>query len=151
MLVKTISLFGAFVVVGVMSIANALGKRPDLELVAESKDAQYYVSKSSINADTEELTVEFEFITHFKSTVNHKGKSVRTIVERTFILCRQRSYIVTEQLWFDDKDQPIGGARTSKHYSARPNTVAGEMVTYVCGDVNRNPNQKQKPESDTLT
>lgn len=149
MLVKTVSLFGAFIIVGIVSIANALGKRTDLELVAESKDAQYYVSKSSINADPEEFTVEFEFITHFKSTMNHKGKSVRVIVERTFILCRQRSYIVTEQLWFDDKDQPIGGARSSKHYSAKPNTIAGEMVSYVCGDPI--PNQNSKPSSDMLT
>jgi hypothetical protein len=148
MLIKTVTLFGAFIVIGAVSIANALAKRTDLELVAETKDAQYYVSKSSINADPEELTVEFEFITQFKSVVPHKGKSVRAIVERTFILCRQRSYIVTEQLWFDDKDQPVGGARSSKHYTAKPNTIAGEMVNYVCGDPNLN--QKQKPSNDLL-
>ncbi len=148
MFVKTLSLFGAFIVAGAVSLSNALGNASDLEVVGKSSVAEYLVSKSSINLDPEELTVEFEFYTRFFTPLNERNKTVKTIVERSLILCRTGSFIVTEQLWFDDKDQPVGGARSSKHYSPKPGTVQRAIVEYVCGAPNQKRDQKKERLSD---
>jgi len=140
---KTILIFCVFIVVWAFSIAEV--PNTGLETIARFKNGEHLIRKSSIKFDAEELSMEFELHTIFDTVITVQGKSVKYVIERAVILCPHRTFIVAEQLWYDEKDQQIGGARSAKVYFSKITDFHSKLIDYVCGSAKPVNQKRLKP------